>query len=46
MDQAMNAILSLILGLLGLILTGVTVVEESLRAAMTGAGIGDQHDAL
>lgn len=40
MTQALNFLLSLIVGLLGLILTVGGAVERALRAVMTQAGIG------
>ncbi len=46
MEQAINFLLALILGLFDLIITGIATVEEFLRGLLTAAGIGGQVQSI
>ena len=46
MDQAINFLLALILGLFGLIVTAIATTEGFLRGLLTEAGIGGQVQSI
>ena len=46
MDDAMNFIVTLILGLVGLVMEAVIVVEDALRDAMTSARIDPEVQSV
>ncbi len=46
MDQAINFLLTLILGLFGLIITAIATIEDFLRGLLTEAGISGQVQSI
>ena len=46
MDQVINLLLALILGLFGLIITAIATIEDFLRGLLTEAGISGQVQGI
>ena len=46
MEQAINFLLALVLGLFGLIVTAIATIENSLRGLLTEAGISGQVQGI
>ena len=46
MNEAISSLLTIILGLFGLIVTGIAAIEDFLRGLLTNAGISGQTQTI